>query len=60
MKDQDTKALTASGRPFILTPTRATPSARVSIDTYRREKADRAIAYIEKCYREKRAIPDLG
>lgn len=29
------------------------------MDAYRRQRADEAIAYIERCFRERRPIPNL-
>jgi hypothetical protein len=37
----------------------AAPARRTSIEQYRRQQADRAIARIEECYRRGLAIPQV-
>lgn len=46
------KLLTASGRRLATGP-------RTTVEQFRREQADRAIARIEECFRRGLAIPDL-
>ena len=51
-------SLTASGAPAVVRP-RSSQDFAASFDTHRRQRADEAIAYIERCYRERRPIPTV-
>lgn len=50
-------SLTASGAPAV--GQRSSQSFAASFDNHRRQRADEAIAYIERCYRERRPIPTV-